>query len=141
MSDNSVSWPVHWNASGSRVTRQAAIGKQQSDKLVKANTPRQKSIHKAVRELIPLVPYSDFVAIVMAARSKHMRSLTPVNGAYLATIARIRHQHTDYDQLRDEGYDHDSARFFVADAIEDKLREWGSSRGLDGEFADPETVT
>lgn len=103
---------------------------------MKANTPRQKAIHKAIRELIPLVPYSDFLPIATAARAKHMRDLTPVNGAYLATVAHIRHQHTDYDALRDEGYDHDSARFFVADAIEDKLREWGSTRGLDGEFSE-----
>ena len=103
---------------------------------MKANTPRQRAIHKALRELIPQVPYADFAAIATAARSRHMRDLTPINGAFLATIAHIRHQHTDYDELRDEGYDHDSARHFVADAIEEKLRDWGSSRGLDGEFAD-----
>ena len=65
-----------------------------------------------------------------------MRNLTPVNGAFLATIAHIRHRYTDYDSLRDEGYDHDSARFFVADAIDQKLLEWGSTRGLEGEWAD-----
>ena len=103
---------------------------------MKANTPRQRAIHKAIRDLIPQVPYADFTEIAVAARSKHMRDLTPVNGAFLATIAHIRHQYTDYDALRDEGYDHDSARFFVAGAIEEKLQEWGSSRGLDGEFSD-----
>ena len=103
---------------------------------MKANTPRQRAIHKALRDLIPLAPYADFAPIAEAARSKHMRNLTPVNGAFLATVAHIRHQHTDYDALRDDGYDHDSARFFVADAIEEKLLEWGSSRGLEGEFAD-----
>ena len=119
-----------------RVTRPNAKGKQLLEQDLKANTPRQRAIHKALRELIPLAPYADFAPIAEAARSKHMRSLTPVNGAFLATIAHIRHQHTDYDDLRDEGYDHDSARFFVADAIEEKLREWGSTRGLDGEIAD-----
>ncbi|MEP0944668.1 MAG: DUF2293 domain-containing protein [Rhizobiaceae bacterium] len=108
---------------------------------MKANTPRQKAIHKAIRELIPLVPYADFLPIATAARAKHMRNLTPVNGAYLATVAHIRHQHTDYDELRDEGYDHDSARFFVAGDIEDKLREWGSTRGLDGEFVEDHEAT
>ncbi len=106
---------------------------------MKANTPRQRAIHKALRELIPLASYADFAPIAEAARSKHMRDLTPVNGAFLATIAHIRHQHTDYDALRDEGYDHDSARYFVADAMETKLREWGSSRGLDGEFSELDT--
>lgn len=103
---------------------------------MRATTYRQKSIHKALKALIPLAPYADFAPIATAARSKHMRDLTPVNCAFLATVAHIRHVHTDYDLLRDDGYDHDSARFFVADEIEEKLREWGSTRGLDGEFSD-----
>ncbi|MEN0040188.1 MAG: DUF2293 domain-containing protein [Pseudomonadota bacterium] len=98
---------------------------------MRATTPRQKAIHKALRELIPLAPYADFAPIAEAARSKHMRSLAPRDGAFLATVAYIRHVHTDYDELRDDGYDHDSARFFVADAIDEKLREWGSPRGLE----------
>ena len=32
--------------------------------------------------------------------------------------------------LRDEGYDHDSARHFVAGEIDLKLEEWGASRFL-----------
>lgn len=103
---------------------------------MRATTPRQKSIRKALRALIPLAPYADFAPIFEAAKSKHMRDLTPVNCAFLATVAHIRHAHTGYDTLRDDGYDHDSARFFVAAEIEEKLREWGSTRGLDGEFAD-----
>ena len=99
--------------------------------MVKATTPRQRAIRKALRELIPLAPYSDFSPIALAARQKHMRDLTPINGAFLATIAHIRHVHTDYDELRDEGYDHDSARFFVADAIDEKLKEWGSKSSLE----------
>lgn len=98
---------------------------------MKANTPRQRAIHKALREMIPHAPYSDFEAIALAARSKHMRDLTPVNGAFLATVAHIRHRYTDYDELRDEGYDKDSARFFVAAPIEEQLLLWGCSRGLD----------
>ncbi len=62
-----------------------------------------------------------------------MRELLPVNGAFLAAVSHIRHQHTDYDDLLDEGYDRDSARFFVADAINEKLQEWGCARTLEGE--------
>ncbi len=36
--------------------------------------------------------------------------------------------HTDYDVLRDDGYDKDSARFFVMDAINSKLTEWRATR-------------
>ena len=98
---------------------------------LKANTPRQKAIHKAVREILPLVPYSDFTAVVSAARSKHMKDLLPTNAAFLSAVAHIRHQYTDYDELLEEGYDQDSARFFVASAIDEQLAEWGCKRGLE----------
>ena len=97
---------------------------------LKANTPRQKAIHKAIKDLIPLAPYSDFMPIAEAARARHMRNLTPVNGVFLATVAYIRHVYTEYDALRDEGYDHDSARYFVVDAIDQKLQEWGATRSV-----------
>ncbi len=100
---------------------------------MKASTPRQKAIHRALRELIPNAPLADFQPIAEAARGKHMRDLAPVDGVFLATIAHIRHRYTDYDDLRDEGYDHDSARFFVADAIDERLRQWGAPRGLEAD--------
>lgn len=98
---------------------------------MKATTPRQKAIHRALSDLIPHAPLSDFAPIAEAARGRHMRDLSPVDGAFLATVAHIRHRYTDYDDLRDEGYDHDSARFFVADAIDEQLRQWGAPRGLE----------
>lgn len=98
---------------------------------MKKQTPRQRAILKALRNLVPKAPYADFVPIATQAQSKHMRNLLPVNAVFLATVAHIRHQHTDYDAMRDEGYDHDSARYFVADVIDEVLEEWGSSRGLE----------
>lgn len=98
--------------------------------MVKANTPRQKAVIRALRELIPLASYADFEPIALAVRARHMRDLTPRDAAFLATIAHIRHNHTDYDALRDEGYDEDSARHFVADEIDHVLENWGSSRRL-----------
>jgi hypothetical protein len=38
---------------------------------------------------------------------------------------------TEYDALRDQGYDEESARYFVAAAIETVLDEWGVRRRLD----------
>jgi hypothetical protein len=104
--------------------------------MVKANTKRQQSQLKALRALIPKASYADFSEIALAMRAKHMKDLTAVNAAFLATVAHIRHQHTDYDALRDEGYDHDSARFFVAEKIDEVLEEWGAPRGLDAEVTD-----
>lgn len=100
---------------------------------MRATTVRQKAIHKALREIIPHAPYADFEPIAFAARARHMRDLLPVNSAFLATVAHIRHRYTDYDELRDEGYDKDSARFFVAEEINEVLREWGCRRTLEPE--------
>lgn len=57
-----------------------------------------------------------------------MKTLPPSIAVWLATVAHVRHMHTDYDMLRDDGYDKDSARFFVMDAINSKLTEWRATR-------------
>ena len=93
-------------------------------------TERQKLIAKNITWLIPRVPYLDAEAIREAAGSRHMRSLTPASAVWLATIAQIRHQHTEYDELRDEGYEKDEARFFVLDAVNAVLDNWGATRQL-----------
>ena len=85
---------------------------------------------QALRDLVPLVAYADSVPILEATRRPHMRNLAPVDAVFLATVAQIRHAHTDYDELLEQGYDHESARYFVADQIDNVLRDWGSSRGL-----------
>lgn len=96
-------------------------------------TKRQRAIAKALTALIPAVPYHDAESIRAAATAPHMRKLPPTIALWLATVAYIRHTYTDYDSLRDEGYDHDSARYFVHDAINTKLGEWRATRYLDVE--------
>lgn len=97
----------------------------------------------ALRNLVPLVTYADSAPILEATRRPHMRNLAPVDTVFLATVAHIRHAHTDYEDLLDQGYDKESARHFVADEIEHILKGWGASRGLDTEpdqvAADPNT--
>ncbi len=93
-------------------------------------TKKQKIQLEALRELIPLAPYADFHAIHEAMRAKHMTSLDIKASAFLATVAHIRHQHTDYDELRDEEYDHGSARHFILEDTNTVLEEWGSARRL-----------
>ncbi|TIP94580.1 MAG: DUF2293 domain-containing protein, partial [Mesorhizobium sp.] len=53
----------------------------------------------------------------------------------LATTAHIRHVHTDYEKLLAEGYDRDSARFFVMEQTNMVLTRWRATRLLedDGE--------
>ncbi|MEM7303822.1 MAG: DUF2293 domain-containing protein [Pseudomonadota bacterium] len=96
----------------------------------RATTKRQKEVLEALRALIPLAPLSDFEPIVEATRQPHFRTLQPKSAAWLALVAHIRHRYTDYDRLMDDGYDKDSARFFVLDETNDQLAEWGSATRL-----------
>lgn len=99
-------------------------------------TRRRQGIAKALTTLIPLAPYSDAEAIRQAAGAVHMKTLPPSTAVWLATVAHIRHVHTEYDKLLDEGYDRDSARFFVIEAINAALTRWRATRLLDADDED-----
>lgn len=99
-------------------------------------TERQKAVARELTRLIPRVPFLDAEAIREAARSRHMRDLSPASAVWLATLAHVRHQHTEYDALRDEGYERDEARFFVVDAVNEVLDGWGATRRLVSEADD-----
>ena len=36
---------------------------------------------------------------------------------WLATVAHVRHQHTEYEKLLEEGYDRDAARFLTSASV------------------------
>lgn len=99
-------------------------------------TQRQRAIAKALTDLLPQITFADSEPIRKDALKAHLRDVTATSALWLATIAYIRHQYTDYDALRDEGYDKDSARFFVLDAINEKLTQWGCQRFLTSEETD-----
>jgi hypothetical protein len=86
---------------------------------------------RLLREMLPRVTLSDFEAICEICTRGHLRHLPPSIRAWQATTTHIRHVHTDYDTLLDEGYDQEAARHFVLDAINAKLEEWGSSKTVD----------
>lgn len=96
-----------------------------------APTGRRRALAKALTALLPMAPYSDMEAIRADAGAKHMKTLPPSIAVWLATIAHIRHQHTDYDRLLAEGYDRDAARFFVVGEINAVLTNWRATRLLD----------
>jgi hypothetical protein len=93
--------------------------------------PNRSTIEAALRRLAPGIPPHELGAVLDHARdSPALRSAAPESAAWLSLVAYVRHVFTDYDALLQEGYDQDSARFFVADAIEDTLRGWGVRRRL-----------
>lgn len=98
-----------------------------------AGTERQRAIARAVTLLIPLAPWSDAEAIREQAASRHMKTLPPSVAVWLTTVAHVRHMHSRYDELLEEGYDRDSARFFVVDEINGVLTRWRATRLLDAD--------
>ena len=99
-------------------------------------TARQIAIGKALTALLPLVPYADAEAIRTGAGARHLKTLPPAIAVWLATVAHVRHQHTDYDRLLAEGYDRDSARFFVVEPTNEVLTRWRATRLLDPDDPD-----
>ena len=95
---------------------------------------RREALEDAVRTLAPRIPAHEFEAVVdHALVSPGLRGALPERGAWLSMVTYIRHRLTDYDSLLEEGYDQDSARFFVLDDINGTLESWGSPRRVQGE--------
>ncbi len=95
-----------------------------------AGTRRQQEINAALRLLAPGMPLEDALAVKSEAMRATYKTLTPAVSAWLALTSHVRHVHTDYDMLLDEGYDRAAARFFVVAAMDGKLTEWGCGRSV-----------
>lgn len=92
---------------------------------------RREAVAAALDRLAPGVPRFEREAILdHAIDSPGLRGASPENAAWLSMVAYIRHALTDYDALLADGYDVDSARWFVADDIDDRLEAWRSPRRL-----------
>ena len=91
-------------------------------------------IENALRRLAPRVPAHEFGAVVdHALDSRGLNKASPEAAAWLSLVAYVRHVCTEYDELLQQGYDRESARFFVADEIEAILSDWGVLRRLAAE--------
>ena len=90
---------------------------------------RREAIESAVRILAPRIPRHEFEAVTdHALGSRGLHGAAPETAAWLSLTAYIRHRLTDYDDLLNNGYDQESARFFVLDDMNAILEEWGSPR-------------
>jgi len=93
--------------------------------------PSRTEIETALRRLAPKIPPHEFGAVVDHARdSRGLKASSPETAAWLSLVAYVRHALTDYDDLLAQGYDQDSARFFVVGDIEATLEHWGVARRL-----------
>jgi hypothetical protein len=92
---------------------------------------RRSGIEAALRRLAPRIPPHEFSAVTDHAEDSHgLHTASPETAAWLSLVAYVRHVFTDYDGLLEQGYDRESARFFVAEEIEAVLGEWGVKRSL-----------
>ena len=101
-----------------------------------APTGRRRALAKALTLLLPMAPYADIEKIRVDAGAVHMKALPPSVAVWLATVAPVRHAHTDYETLLEEGYDRDAARFFVIDRINAVLTSWRAPPLLDPDDED-----
>jgi hypothetical protein len=96
--------------------------------------PKRTEIEAALRRLAPRMPPHEFGAVVdHAIDSRGLRTSVPETAAWLSLVAYVRHAFTEYDELLAQGYDQDSARFFVAEEIATVLGRWGVTRRLGAE--------
>lgn len=101
------------------------------DHTAKRSKRAEPIIEDALRYLAPRIPAHEFGAIIDHARdSRGLKGASPETAAWLSLVAYVRHTFTEYDDLLRQGYDRDSARFFVADAMQDVLAGWGVRRPL-----------
>ena len=65
-----------------------------------------------------------------ALDSAGLKLAAPETAAWLSLVAYVRHTFTDYDALLAQGYDRESARHFVMEAMTEVLKTWGVRRML-----------
>lgn len=99
-------------------------------------TRRQSEIARQLRALAPMMPLADFNAVLAAATARHLKHLPPAIALWQALGAHVRHAHTDYDALLEEGYDREAARHFSAAAMNAVLAGWGCHRRIDADTPD-----
>ena len=91
----------------------------------------RSDIEAALRRLAPKIPPHEFGAVIdHALDSPGLRTASAESAAWLSLVAYLRHAFTDYDELLAQGYDRDSARFFVAGDMQALLEDWGVRRKL-----------
>ncbi len=90
---------------------------------------RRAAIEAVLRQLAPRIPKHEFGAVLdHALDSPGLQNASIESAAWLSLVAYVRHIFTDYDTLLADGYDVDSARFFVLDGMTVVLDEWGVRR-------------
>jgi hypothetical protein len=114
--------------------RQIHVAAVRSEDGPETTMSRRTAIADALQQLAPGIPPHESMAVVdHALDSAGLRTAAPETAAWLSLVAYARHVFTDYDELLRQGYDIESARFFVTDAINHVLEGWGVRRRVSQE--------
>jgi hypothetical protein len=92
---------------------------------------KRSEVEAALRRLAPKIPPHEFMAVAdHAMDSPGLKPTYAETAAWLSLVAYVRHVLTDYDELLDQGYDAESARYFVAAEMDEVLASWGARRRI-----------
>lgn len=94
-------------------------------------TRRVKEITQQLRLLCPFMPMADFNPVMEMASARHLRHLPPSIALWQAIGAYVRHAHTEYESLLEDGLDRDAARYFILGDMNEVLEGWGCARKID----------
>ncbi len=94
-------------------------------------TKRRDELENVIRSFAPRIPKHELGAVVDHALDSEGLQTAPLEtAAWLSLVAYVRHVHTDYDAMLDQGYDAESARHFVVSDIKAVLNGWGVKRHI-----------
>ena len=93
---------------------------------------RRAALGQALSRIAPKIPRHEREAVIdHAMDSPGLARASLDMAAWLSLTAYIRHTFTEYDDLLADGYDAESARFFVRDSMNEVLEGWGSPRRIE----------
>lgn len=91
---------------------------------------RLRQVRKTLKLMIPKATLYDFQKIMEIAEGSHLRHLPSPILAWRSVTTHIRHNHTEYDALLEEGYDVESAKHYVLEAMNETLEIWGATKKI-----------
>lgn len=101
--------------------------------MIRDKNLRLREVRKTLKLMIPKASLSDFQKTMEIAERSHLRHLPSPILAWRSVTTHIRHNHTEYDSLLEEGYDIESAKHFVLEMMNETLELWGATKRIDVE--------
>lgn len=99
--------------------------------MIRDKATRIREVRRTLKLMVPNASLSDFEKILEIAARAHLRHLPSPILAWRSLTSHIRHNHTDYDALLEDGYDIESAKHFVLESMNETLESWGATKRIE----------